>query len=81
VQALDDISRGLIKVADKMSELRFLKDTGRKMEVGKCLCLSLIMLGLGYNKMLTKKFSGIECLLKLDCTVCKTSTWPRSHLA
>jgi len=39
VQALDDISRGLVKVADKMSELRFLKDTGRKMEVGRCFCL------------------------------------------
>jgi len=30
---LDDISRGLIKVDDKLAELRFLKDTGRKMEV------------------------------------------------
>jgi sorting nexin-27 len=31
-QALDDISHGVIEVADKLSELRFLKDTGRKME-------------------------------------------------
>jgi len=36
VQALDEISRGLVKVADKLSELRFLKETGRKMEVSHC---------------------------------------------
>jgi len=35
LQALDDISHGVVKVTDKLSELRFLKDTGRKMEASK----------------------------------------------
>jgi len=40
LQVLDDISRGVIKVGDKLSELRFLKDTGRKMEVSVTVTLA-----------------------------------------